>query len=171
MDDRKNSGTPPERDVRGRESEAPAFDVDGMLGRLAKRLRMLGLATAFPVTEPAPDRTFVTARTSPPLGDTVVITAESVDEQLAEFLEQTQLEPDHALFFSRCLICNEPVTAIPKEEARDRVPTAVYRRFKTFRRCPTCGRIYWEGSHTDRARRGLARFIRPRPHTNALSKK
>ena len=49
--------------------------------------------------------------------------------------------------FTRCLECNVPLREISIGEAAPRVPPRIARDFKEFHECPTCGRVYWKGSH------------------------
>ncbi len=56
--------------------------------------------------------------------------------------------------FSRCMLCNHPLEEGSAEDLQ-RVPEES-RRLSTYcRRCPSCRKLYWEGSHT---RRMLARL-------------
>ena len=61
--------------------------------------------------------------------------------------------------FSRCSVCNAPLVPVERAAVRDAVPARVYEGFERFRRCPECGRVYWEGSHVDRMRRVLERAL------------
>lgn len=45
------------------------------------------------------------------------------------------------------------------DDVADRVPPRVLERNESFSRCPHCGRIYWEGSHTERMRRLIDRVF------------
>jgi uncharacterized protein with PIN domain len=78
------------------------------------------------------------------------------ERQLAEVLERFDLE-DRMTPFSRCLRCNVPVVPVDAEAVRDRLPPRTRGTFRAFRRCPGCGRIYWEGSHYSRLARLLER--------------
>ena len=134
---------------------APAFDVDGTLGGLAKWLRILGFDATYPRPRPSAGRVFVTTKRRYSFLGTVVITEARPLRQLRELLDQIGIEPDPELFLSRCLVCNALVHVVPKEEIRDRVPARVFEITGTFSRCPDCGRIYWEGSHAERIKRRL----------------
>jgi uncharacterized protein with PIN domain len=62
--------------------------------------------------------------------------------------------------FSRCLVDNTPLRdAAPDEVAR--MPVESQERPGPFRACPSCGRLYWPGSHVKRLGErlaGLAKF-------------
>ncbi len=57
--------------------------------------------------------------------------------------------------FSRCLRCNEILRNIPKNKIQGKVPPFVYKHYDNFKTCPTCGRIYWRGSHWDNMKKFL----------------
>jgi uncharacterized protein with PIN domain len=93
------------------------------------------------------------------------VRATAPERQLAEIVERfdlaDQMEP-----FTRCLRCNERVVAVEPADIAHRLPPRTRATFRDFRRCPGCGRIYWQGSHyvqlrtlVDRARQrdGLGR--------------
>lgn len=61
--------------------------------------------------------------------------------------------------FTRCRVCNAAVEPVDAGEVQDRVPARVWTPDGAFARCPDCGRVYWEGSHTDRMRSVLARVF------------
>jgi hypothetical protein len=81
--------------------------------------------------------------------------------QLAEVAAAFGLAP-LVLRFSRCLVCNAELRPAageapappptPADPRRPAVPPT-----GPLWRCPVCGRVYWEGSHTRRMRRALAR--------------
>ena len=58
--------------------------------------------------------------------------------------------------FSRCPECNSVLQQRLAVEARGEVPARVTRGAETLSYCPTCGKWYWEGSHTARLREALA---------------
>jgi hypothetical protein len=56
----------------------------------------------------------------------------------------------------RCPECNERTHAVEKSSVRGGVPPYVYRTQSRFRRCGSCGRIYWRATHV----RGMIRRLR-----------
>ncbi len=56
---------------------------------------------------------------------------------------------------------NEAGARGPDHGARAPVPDDVLARARSFRRCSTCGRVYWEGSHTERIRARLEGLLEP----------
>jgi uncharacterized protein with PIN domain len=132
-----------------------AFDVDGMLGRLAKWLRILGFDAAFPRSRPSAHRLFVTARRSIAYASAIIVTGPDPIEQLRQVLEQAGIRSDPKLLLSRCLICNVPVNEVRREDVAGRVPDLILEKTDLFHQCPKCGRIYWEGSHEKRIKKRL----------------
>jgi len=138
------------------------FIADVMLGRLAKRMRLLGFDVLY-------DRTLndneiirlsleqgrVILTRDRVLGDRplasnhLFIKSDLVQEQLKQVLStfspETPLNP-----LSRCSECNESLDRITREEARDLVPQYVYENKNLFLRCPRCKRTYWHGTHVMR---------------------
>lgn len=80
------------------------------------------------------------------------------DEQLAEVLRALQLE---ALVqpFTRCRECNTPLEEAAPGQADTNVPERIRAIYERYKRCPTCARVYWEGSHFQRMRGILARAL------------
>jgi hypothetical protein len=132
-----------------------SLDVDGMLGRLAKWLRILGFDAAFPRSRPSEGRLFVTARRSVAYAGAIVVSGGDPSDQLRQVMEQAGIRPDPRLLLSRCLICNVPVREVQREDIAGKVPDGVFQRSRSFHECPECGRIYWEGSHAERIKKKL----------------
>lgn len=135
------------------------FVADVMLGRLAKRLRLLGFDVLY---DPAmddneiirlsleQDRTILTRDTRlthrPLAFRHIFISSVNVQEQLQQVIDAVETGTKiHVL--TRCSVCNTPVTQISREDAKDLVPEHVLAVHRDFTRCGTCGRIYWMGSH------------------------
>ncbi|MBU0677443.1 MAG: Mut7-C RNAse domain-containing protein [Verrucomicrobia bacterium] len=68
-------------------------------------------------------------------------------EQLAQITAEYGLDPEKWLF-SRCIKCNVLLERIDdKEYVRDKVHPNVFARHEQFYRCPSCGTVFWHGSH------------------------
>ena len=151
----------------------PCFLADGMLGRLAKWLRLLGYDTVYDQTATdaelarharAKGRVLLT-RDRELVGRrglrAVLIRSNELTEQVREVQQAlalprgegwpTALEP-------RCSVCNAPLKALTPGQAADRVPPYVMRTQRAFFRCVRCGRIYWNGTHATAMRAQAARF-------------
>jgi uncharacterized protein with PIN domain len=131
------------------------FDLDGMLGRLAKWLRILGFDAEYPVPRPRPGRIYLTARKSCSGPESIQIVSGDLPEQMRQVFEESGIAPSPDLFLCRCLACNEQVRPIRKEDVVGRAPARVLDLTDKFRECARCGRIYWEGTHPVRMKRRL----------------
>lgn len=139
--------------------------ADGMLGRLARWLRILGYDTAF---EPGADDWALLrrARTEDRLLLTrdrqlaarrgvsaLLIDSQELTAQVRQVIAAVGPLPGRA--FTRCSVCNERLISLSCQEARRRVPPHVYRTRQEFRLCPMCNRVYWRGTHWDRMKETL----------------
>ena len=134
------------------------FLIDGMLGRLCRKMRMLGCDCKLIGEGRSPyllldaesaGRTAVTTATRaldrrgrPP----VILRRASTTERIAELFAAIGEDPEFAPF-TLCLECNVPLEKISPEEAARHVPPRIARDFREFHGCRKCGRIFWKGSH------------------------
>jgi uncharacterized protein with PIN domain len=77
----------------------------------------------------------------------LTITEDNPSLQLKEVVQKGRLSPDEEKLYTRCLLCNELIEEIPRQEAEGKVPDFIFIQQKDFYRCPKCERIYWQGSH------------------------
>lgn len=49
--------------------------------------------------------------------------------------------------FSLCLECNQALMPRSKDEVQRLVPSYVFKTQKQYMECPSCHRIYWQGTH------------------------
>ena len=148
------------------------FIADRSLGRLSRWLRMLGFDTAYWRGEE--DRSFlraaeregraaltrrrdVLARQHP--GIVLFVESDRVEDQIAEVLRKLNVKPDPEAFFTICLECNISLGPVDREDVRERIPEYVYRTQREFRLCAGCGRVYWPGTHRERAMAMLERVL------------
>ncbi|NLE35862.1 MAG: hypothetical protein GX622_12230, partial [Bacteroidales bacterium] len=76
------------------------------------------------------------------------------EEQLREVFEEFGLK-NQVKLFSRCIACNTLLEEVRKEDIADRLLADTRTYYDSFRRCPGCDRIYWEGSHYDNMKKSL----------------
>jgi uncharacterized protein len=132
---------------------------DHMLGSLARWLRFMGYDTAYP--RPGPDRDLIDlARAegrilltrdkelSARVRGAIPIRSDDLEEQIREVAAVLPLRLVDPL--SRCSLCNAVLVPLPQEAVMDLVPTGVRSRHEEFWRCPSCRRVYWQGSHWDK---------------------
>ncbi len=58
--------------------------------------------------------------------------------------------------FTRCSRCNAPLREVSRDAMLQRVAPFVYASHEKFAVCERCGRVYWDATHLERARRELA---------------
>jgi uncharacterized protein with PIN domain len=141
------------------------FVADGHLGKLARRLRLLGLDTAY--EHEADDSRLLEIMASE---DRALLTRDrrllmhsivrdgycphSSDAyaQTREVLHRYSLDPERLARWTRCLCCNRPLESVEKSEVAGRLAgePLTLRYFDEFRRCTGCERIYWQGSHVEK---------------------
>jgi len=144
--------------------------ADGMLGKLAKWLRLLGYDTAYDNAASdhqlarrarAEGRVLLT-RDHELAGRrglrTLLIQSEILEEQMQEVQDAFGPPPHPPL--SRCAICNTALEKVSPSEIADRVPPYVLRTQSEFHHCPGCGRVYWPGSHVQMMQEQLERHQR-----------
>lgn len=138
------------------------FIADRNLGTLVKWLRILGYDTLYERGNTDLDflkkaaeegRVALTRKRDitrwPHPARLVLVKADHVSDQLAEVLEALTIIPNPVKRMTLCLRCNAPLVAIPKETAGGLVPVYVYQKYRQFRKCPLCGRIFWPGTHCE----------------------
>jgi uncharacterized protein with PIN domain len=79
-------------------------------------------------------------------------------QQLADLVLELRLPPPPELF-TRCLLCNAALQAMDPAEARPLLPEGARDLPGPVRRCPVCGRLYWDGSHVRRMRAAIERVL------------
>lgn len=142
------------------------FLVTKELGKLARWLRILGFDTSYFVSDSIgsliiealrEDRIIVTKRRKKidELKKVVVINSNEVKMQLKEVMGKLDLVIEEEKMFIRCVLCNEVLKKINKEEVKNRVPEYVFKTHSEFMSCPKCKRIYWQGSHWGNIRNTL----------------
>ncbi len=132
------------------------FILTKEVGRLCKWLRILGfdaeyfsednLATLI-IKALRENRVIVTRKKKIDDLKVIRVYANDVKEQLREVLAQLRFKPDEDKMFTRCVICNKTLEKVEKEEVKEKVPLYVYQTQNEFYQCPSCRRIYWQGTH------------------------
>jgi len=133
-----------------------------MLGRLARWLRLLGLDVFFRpdigdaelVRRSIEEERLLLTRDRGlaeafRVSDLLLLRAEQPEAQLREVCAALDLER-HFRPFSRCSLCNAELVSASPASVHGEVPERILRHERSFRRCPSCARVYWRGSHADR---------------------
>jgi uncharacterized protein len=75
-------------------------------------------------------------------------------EQFREIVAHFKIEKPRELF-TRCLLCNTLLREASAEEISFNSAYHPMTDQVTFHYCPTCNKVYWEGSHTRRMREAI----------------
>jgi hypothetical protein len=145
------------------------FLLDVHLGSLARRLRLLGVDTAYGndaddadlvaraererrvlLTQ---DRGLLMRRA---LRAGAYVRGAGADAQLVDVLDRfaPPLAP-----WTRCSACNGELEDVPKERVVDQLEPGTRRCYDRFARCRACGRVYWRGAHGRRLERLVAEAL------------
>jgi len=148
------------------------FLADRTTGKLARKLRALGLDVVYwgaGATDSAVQRAVEegrilltrSRRVPEERSDRGIMILEANDpkEQVREVLFRLKLKPPEGQFFSRCLMCNEILLPVGKEDVEGKVPDFIYRSYDDFHACPRCRRVYWPGTHLQRMKKEIARTL------------
>ena len=141
----------------------PKFMVDNNVGKLVRRLRMMGYDTLFftgskdsdMISKALTEKRVLLTRDTQIVKRRVVFTGqlkaillESDDPelQMEQVVEVLNLDCEFRPF-ALCLECNQPLLEVGRQEVKDLVPAYVFKTQTHYRRCPGCRRIYWQRTH------------------------
>jgi len=79
--------------------------------------------------------------------------------QLKEVVQKGCLTLNEEKLYTRCLLCNEPIEEISRDQAEGKIPDFIFHQQKDFFRCPRCDRIYWQGSHLENMQKKVKELI------------
>lgn len=136
-----------------------AFIVDVNLGKLARRLRMMGFDTAYEnrlvdreiVDIAVREKRIILTRDRRLLFRRAIthgywVRSDDPDTQLREVMQRLDLyQQIKPLRF--CLECNGKIEAVDREQVWSSLEPLTRRYYSEFYRCRRCHKVYWEGSH------------------------
>ena len=144
------------------------FLADTMLGSLAKKLRLLGIDTAY-ISDPDDSELKYLVRSqtrilltrdlnlSKKMGDLAwLVTGKNTREEFLSVVEKLKPFSDLLVPFSLCLDCNDLLLSMELSEAQGKVPPFIYQSQKIFSHCPSCGKVFWKGTHSKRMEEEVA---------------
>ena len=155
-------------------NEKPIFIVDAMLGKLAKKLRLLGYDSLYS-SNMEDDKIIRIAKNENRIIITkdvllsqkaeknqignVQITKENEIDQFLQINEKADLgkctvSGDN----SRCSVCNGELQYAEKNDVSDKVPSGVFENMNDFWICKECKKIYWEGTHIKNLKKFTAKL-------------
>lgn len=148
----------------------PRFVADVHLGTLARYLRLLGFDTRYgnALVDDAElaeltsrEKRILLTRDVGLLKRKVVERGQwlrsrdperQVEEVVAALHLQRAIKP-----FTRCMACNGLLMAVARTDVAGLVPPRAFRRFRAFKQCADCRRVYWRGTHFARLQRLVAK--------------
>jgi uncharacterized protein with PIN domain len=145
--------------LRKKPLRKPKYILDVHLGKLAKKLRMLGFDTLYDnryideeiVQRANADKRVILTRDIGILKVKEVergywIRSQSPKKQLKEVLEHfdlySKINP-----FKRCMLCNGIIEQVEKYDILSEIPPKTKKYYNEFFRCRSCKNVYWKGSH------------------------
>jgi uncharacterized protein with PIN domain len=143
---------------------APRFVLDVHLGTLARRLRLVGVDTAYTPVDPGDEALVEQANAS----GRVLLTQDRgllhrralwlgayvrgalPDDQMRDVLDRfaPPLAP-----WTRCTACNGPLAPTAKADVEGQLEPGTQHNVQAFSRCQECGSVYWRGAHSQRLQR------------------
>ncbi|MBE0574630.1 MAG: twitching motility protein PilT [Desulfuromonadales bacterium] len=147
------------------------FVLDVHLGKLARRLRLLGFDTLYrnDFTDAELLRLAVEQERILLTRDLgilkhrhlmhgTLVRSDVVDEQVRQVLDRYHLHGQIRPWL-RCMICNGLIETVTKGEVLHCLEPKTRRYYEEFQRCTGCGQIYWKGSHHKKIKKWLASML------------
>jgi uncharacterized protein with PIN domain len=143
------------------------FVADGMLGSLARWLRMMGHDVVYRfgfdddklmALAKEEGRVLLTRdlelyrRSSARKVDTFFVEGRCEAERLAALAQRFGIALDIDLKSSRCPRCNTSIQPVPKTQVAGRVEENTFQHYDEFWECPNCKKVYWQGTHWPKIR-------------------
>jgi uncharacterized protein with PIN domain len=138
------------------------FLADGMLGKLARWLRMLGQNVEYS-TQLNDDQLLEHAKSDNrilltrdfelyqrAMGrrlEAFYVQGSTEAERLAELAKRFCFSLEMDMAASHCPRCNAKLNPATKEEIKADVEKNTYLYYNEFWKCPNCGHVYWQGAH------------------------
>lgn len=145
----------------------PKLLVDGMLGSLARKLRIYGFDVFFDPKlsddeilsqAEAQQRVIISAdeelyKKALKRGLKAIYARGKDDvERLSLIFDELGVEASLDLVDTRCPLCNGLLRCVGRDSVSG-IPQAILERYENFYVCESCGHVYWEGSHWERLKR------------------
>ena len=136
-----------------------SFVLDVHLGKLARRMRLLGFDVCYrndlddaEIMKIADrDGRIILTRDLGILKHRKVmhgylVRSDQIDCQLREVLKRYELYGQIHLW-TRCMVCNGLIEKVAKAEVLDHLEPKTRLYYEDFHCCSSCGQLYWQGSH------------------------
>ena len=147
------------------------FIVDAMLGKLTKKLRVLGYDSLYSSDiddeeilniAKKENRILITKDSQlvkQGLKKNLTVIEITSNDEIEQFLQINKKVRLSKCIVSantaRCSVCNGELESIEKNLAKEKIPPKVLEQTNEFWQCKNCQKIYWEGTHI----RNLQKFV------------
>ncbi|MGA2767055.1 MAG: Mut7-C RNAse domain-containing protein [Candidatus Bathyarchaeia archaeon] len=146
------------------------FVIDGMLGKLARWLRMMGHDVKYSNNMDDSELLTIAKKQQRILltrdfelyqhavakeVDAFYVQGQTEEQRLAELAKRFGISLEIDMATSRCPKCNTQVKPVSKEEVASRVEKSTFEHYTEFWECPKCGQVYWQGAHWTKIRETL----------------
>ncbi|MEZ0346035.1 MAG: Mut7-C RNAse domain-containing protein [Infirmifilum sp.] len=147
--------------------------LDGMLGKLSRWLRMLGVQTEYysgvgdeellRILQNNPGSILLTRDKTLHVilrrrgFSSILVPGGSEDDVLAWVLERLKVEPFFKPEKALCSICGSQLIRVEPSEVVGKVPERVLETYREFYLCKGCGQVYWLGTHITEIEKKLER--------------
>lgn len=158
----------------------PKFILDIQLGKLARKLRMLGIDAVYRnnyrgeelIRLAQKENRIILTRHIGLLkhGDVTHgywLRSDKPEIQCEEVVKRFDLV-NRISPFARCMECNGPVKSVQKEKIMNRLlpKTRIY--YDSFFQCQSCDKVYWKGTHYQRMMKNIAELTHRIDQTQSL---
>ena len=138
------------------------FVVDGMLGGLARWLRILGHDVKYEsnaadneILQTAERENMILLTSDVELAQraqarklsSLLVVEKTEEERLARMARSFGVSLDVSMSTSKCPECGSGLKETSKTEVADDVPPTSLSLYDKFWKCTGCGKVYWVGSH------------------------
>jgi len=150
--------------------------VDGMLGNIAKWLRLLGIDVQYERNMDDEELIQMALKNDAILitGDEelsfkafkrkikVIYIQNKIPKEIAikKILKELNLRKEDLNIGSRCIVCNNLLKQVNKENITDKIPSKVLESNEEFWYCDKCKKLYWYGSHWKNIEKELEELLR-----------
>lgn len=161
----------------------PKFVLDMHLGKLARRMRLLGFDVDYQKERHDSELASISSTTGRILltRDIQLLKRKTItrglfvrntdpEKQVLEIIERLDLW-EYCNPFHRCTECNGIIKKIVfndnEELLKNKIPEGVLKWCKEFYICETCGKVYWKGSHYEKLLKTVQTILNKRPANTA----
>lgn len=141
------------------------FLTDGMLGKLTRWLRMLGLDVEY--TGSMDDRELIQKakkenrilltrdvelyrQAAAKSAEAFLIENPNQTASLANLAKRFNFKLEVSMDASRCPKCNSKIKVVSKADVASKIPSSTSSNYDEFWQCQGCGQVYWRGAHWKR---------------------